>query len=409
MRNALLAVALAVVGVQGTAWAQTTDTTTYRLTGTRIAFGQDVRVERDEEVSDAAIVIGGSLTIDGRVRDGVVVVGGDLHLSATSDVRGEIVIVGGQITRDPGARQVGQHQLHFVWRVVATRFGWLPSIRFGEVGRWLSLAGTVARVSVLAVLMAVILIVARAPVARVGRAALAEPLRAFLVGFAAEVFFVPFLIAASIGLAITIIGIPFVALLVPIAIVLAVFAFLLGFTALACRVGEWVEDRLGWQPGNAFVATAIGSMILLGPTLLARFVDIATWSGGPITFLMVAIGLTVEFIAWTMGVGAAIITGLGRWYTVPPPIASTRRSAELPLRLRLLTELLTADSDCGLLLTEPGPHLDQRVGRRDDLVALLEAQHDAEPARVLVAMLDRITPLDLTLAGCVRLAVRFGG
>jgi hypothetical protein len=63
-------------------------------------------------------------------------------------------------------------------------------------------------------------------------------------------------------------------------------------------------------------------MILLGPTLLARFVDIATWSDGPIQFLLVAIGLTVEFIAWTMGVGAAIITGLGRWYTVPPPIAS---------------------------------------------------------------------------------------
>ena len=322
MRNALLAVALAVVGVQGTAWAQTTDTTTYRLTGTRIAFGQDIRVERDEEVTDAAIVIGGSLSIDGRVRDGVVVVGGDLHLSATSDVRGEIIIVGGQLTRDAGARQSGSINYISFGEWSRRQFGWLPSIRFGEVGRWLSLAGTVARGSVLAVLMAVILIVARAPVARVGRAALAEPLRAFLIGLAAEVFFIPFLIAASIGLVITIIGIPFVALLVPIAIVLAVFAFLLGFTALACRVGEWVEDRLGWQPGNAFVATAIGSMILLGPTLLARFVDIATWSDGPITFLMVAIGLTVEFIAWTMGVGAAIITGLGRWYTVPPPIAS---------------------------------------------------------------------------------------
>src|SRR5688572_32642398 len=75
MRKALLAAALAAVVVQGTAWAQTTDPATYRLTGTRIAFGQDVRVERDEEVSDAAIVIGGSLTVDGRVRDGVVVVG----------------------------------------------------------------------------------------------------------------------------------------------------------------------------------------------------------------------------------------------------------------------------------------------------------------------------------------------
>ena len=321
MRNALLAVALAVVAVHGTAWAQTTETSTYRLTGTRIAFGQDVRVERDEEVSDAAVVIAGNLTIDGRVRNGVVVVGGDLHLSATADVRGEIVIVGGQLTRDAGARQSGSvnHISFGEWS--RRHLAWLPSIRFGEVGRWLSLAGTVARVSVLVALMAMLLVVARAPVARVGRAAFAEPLRAFLIGLAAEVFFVPFLVAASIGLALTIIGIPFVALLVPIAIVLAVFAFVLGFTALACRLGEWVEDRVGWQPGNAFVATAMGAMILLGPTLVARLVDLAAW-GGPVTFFLIAIALTVEFIAWTTGLGAALITGLGRWYTVPPPIRS---------------------------------------------------------------------------------------
>ena len=143
-------------------------------------------------------------------------------------------------------------------------FAWLPSVRFGEFGRWLSLAGTLARVSVLGVLMVMMLIVARAPVARVGRAALAEPLRAFVIGLAAEIFFVPLLIAASIGLAMTIIGIPFVAVLVPIALVVAVFAFVLGFTALACRIGEWIEDRLGWQPGNAFVATAIGFVAAAG-------------------------------------------------------------------------------------------------------------------------------------------------
>ena len=156
------------------------------------------------------------------------------------------------------------------------------------------------------------LIVARAPVARVGRAALAEPLRAFVIGFAAEIFFVPFLIAASIGLAITIIGIPFVALLVPIAIVIAVFAFVLGFTALACRLGEWVEDRLGWQPGNAFVATAIGFMHPAGAdaagAVRRRGVRRRRRRSRS---LLVAIGLTVEFIAWTMGLGAAIITGLG--------------------------------------------------------------------------------------------------
>jgi hypothetical protein len=320
MRTALFAAILAAVLFPGAAAAQTTDPITYRVTGTRIAVGQDVRIERDEEVSDAVIVIGGNLIIDGRVRDGVFVAGGDLHLSATADVRGDLVVAGGTLTRDAGSRQLGS--VSYVsfgdwWR---RNTGWWPTIRFGEVGRWVSLFGTVARISILGLLMAIMLVVGRAAVARTGRAAFAEPGRALLVGLAAEIFFVPFLIAASIGLAITIIGIPFVAVLVPIAIVMLVFAFVLGFTALACRLGEWVEDKLGWQPGNAFVATAIGFVMLLAPTLIARLTDFAPF-GSPIAYTLLAGGLAVEFIAWTIGLGAAIITGLGRWYTVPPPIS----------------------------------------------------------------------------------------
>jgi hypothetical protein len=326
MRKGLSACLLmsAVVGllVHAPAFAQAQDAPTYRLTGTRIAFGQDVRIERDEEVTDAAVVIGGSLNVEGRVRDGVVVVGGNLHLASTADVRGDIVLVGGTLTRDAGAQLTGGINYVSFGEWSRRNFGWYPTIRFGEFGRWISLAGTLARVSVIAVLMIMMLIVARAPVARVGRAALAEPLRAFVIGLAAEIFFLPLLIAAAIGLAMTIIGIPFVAILVPIAIVIAMFAFVLGFTALACRLGEWIEDRLGWQPGNAFVATAIGFFVLLAPTLLARLVDVASDVAAPVTYVLVAIGLTFEFVAWTMGLGAAIVTGLGRWYTVPPPIAS---------------------------------------------------------------------------------------
>ena len=162
----LLMSAAIVLLVNARAFAQTQDPTTYRLTGTRIAFGQDIRVERDEEVSDAVVVVGGSATIDGRVRDGVVVVGGNLHLSSTADVRGDVVLVGGQIIRDPGAQLLGGVSYVSFGDWSRRNFGWLPSVRFGEFGRWISLAGTLARVSVLAILMAVMLIVARAPVVR---------------------------------------------------------------------------------------------------------------------------------------------------------------------------------------------------------------------------------------------------
>ena len=291
---------------------------TYRLTGTRIAVAQDVRIERDEEVTNALVVIGGNATIAGRVRGGVVVIGGDLQLTSSADIRGDVVLVGGQLARDPGAQLIGNVNYVSFGEWSRRNFGWWPTVRFGEFGRWLSLAGTLARISLLAVLMAMLLIVARAPVARVGDAALAEPLRAFIVGLAAEIFFIPLLVATTIALAITIIGIPIAAVLVPIAIVIAVFAFVLGFTALACRLGEWLEDRLGWRPGNAFAATAIGFIILMTPTLLARVVDVATPALTPLIFALVAIGLIFELVAWTIGLGASILTGLGRWYTVPP-------------------------------------------------------------------------------------------
>src|SRR5688572_31319058 len=84
MTKPLFAALLTALFLQGTVSAQTTDTTTYRLTGTRIAIGQDVRIERDEEVTDAVIVVGGNLIIDGRVRAGVVAAGDDVHLSSTA-------------------------------------------------------------------------------------------------------------------------------------------------------------------------------------------------------------------------------------------------------------------------------------------------------------------------------------
>ncbi len=325
MRNALLTIVLTGFMSQIAGAAQVPDTTTYRVTGTRLAIGQDVHIERDEEVTDAAIVVGGSLVVDGRVRDGIVVVGGDLRLTSTADVRGDIVLVGGQLLREQGARHVGSVNYISFGDWSRRTVGWFPTFDLGDFGRWLSLAGTFARLSLLAVLMAVVLVIARPAVARSGRAAVAEPVRAALIGLAAEIFFVPFLIAAAIGLAITIVGIPFVALLVPIAIVIAVFALVLGFTSLAGRLGEWIEDRLGWQPGNAFMATAIGFIVIMTPTIAARLIGVGPDAVRPVAFALLMIGLAVEFMAWTVGLGAAILTGLGRWHTVPPPIAPAIR------------------------------------------------------------------------------------
>jgi hypothetical protein len=323
--RSLAVAATVVLGGWGSASAQDADPSdvhVYRMTGARFAVGRSIVVERDEEVRDAVVVIGGSVRVDGRVRDNVVAIGGDVELGPQADVRGDIVLVGGSLTRAPGARMTGA--------VNNVYFGsWFPRWSFGTSwgdgdGRrfwsWLGLAAATARVAVLAILMTFILLIARGRVARVGRAAAAEPGRALLVGLAAEVLFIPLLMIFSIALALTIIGIPIVAVLVPIAVLAAIAALLLGFTALACRLGEWIEDRLRLRIPSAVVATAIGFLIIVAPAFLARLVGVASAPLGALAFSLLVAGAIVEFGVWTMGLGATLMTGFGRWSTAPPPI-----------------------------------------------------------------------------------------
>jgi hypothetical protein len=310
-----------VTAAQAPAGDPAPGTAVYRLTGSRIALGQDIQVDRDEEVTDAVVVVGGSLRVDGRVRDGILVVGGDLTLGPTADVRGDIALIGGRLTRADGSRLLGS--VSYVSFGDWSRFvnlSWWPSLEFGPLGRWISLAASVVRVSVLAVFMVLVLLVARAPVARVGRAAAAEPLRAAIVGLAAEVLFAPLVLIFSIALGLTIIGLPIVLLLVPFAILMAAIGLLLGYTALACRIGEWAEDRMGWRPRSAFLATAIGMLLIVGPTLAARGLDVVPAPLHLMAFWLLAVGAVAEFLVWTIGLGATLMTGFGRWNTTPPPI-----------------------------------------------------------------------------------------
>ncbi len=312
----VLAAAAWLMGSRGANAQESESSTvrTYRMVGSRIAVGRNITVERDEEVRDGIFVVGGSVRVDGRVHDAIVAVGGDVDLGPDADVRGDIVLVGGGLTRASGARMTGSVSNVYV-------ASWWPQWTFGtnwEDGdarrfwSWLGLAATTTRLTILAILMAFIVLVARARVARVGRAAAAEPGRALLVGLAAEVLFIPLLLIVSIALALTIIGIPIVAVVVPLAVLVAIVASLLGFTALACTLGEWIEDRLGLRIPSAIVATAIGFIVIVTPAFVARMVGIGPTYLSAAAFSLLAAGAILEFGVWTMGLGATLMTGFGR-------------------------------------------------------------------------------------------------
>jgi hypothetical protein len=250
--------------------SERTETPARRRTGARLALGRSVVVSSDEEVTDGVVVLGGSLRVDGTVRDDIVVVGGHVELTPGAQVGGDITTVGGQVTIAPGARHRG--------RVRDAAIGplpdwhgpliWWPDVRFGGVGRWLTLLGTLARVGILAVLMAIVVLAARAPVSRIGAAAAAEPWRAAFIGLFAQALFLPLLVVITIGLAITIIGLPLIAVVVPLALLLFFLTLLVGFTSLATRTGEWLESRVGWRVHTGVLAALLGLLVVVLPTLV---------------------------------------------------------------------------------------------------------------------------------------------
>lgn len=294
----------------------------YRRSGARIAILKSVTVAEDEDVADGVVAIGGRVRIAGRVRDEVVAIGGDVELLSTADVRGDITALGGEVTIAPGARHAGT-----VDRVAFG--GWFGSawpaigwswVDLGGAARWLTLAGTVTRVALLALAMSIVVVVARARIGRIAAAAAAAPVRAGLIGIALQVLFVPALVLVSIGLAITIIGIPFVAVVVPLAIAAMFVTMLLGFTSLAHTLGGWAADRLGWEQPPAVWMAVLGLALIVLPTLLSRLVGVAPEALRAVALGLLALGTLVEYVAWTIGLGAAAMTGLGRWSTAPPPL-----------------------------------------------------------------------------------------
>ena len=294
----------------------------YRRTGARLAVGKSIVIAEDEDVTEAVLAVGGSVRVDGRVRDELVVIGGSLELTPTAEVRGDITVVGGQVTIAPGARHTGE--LHhgmargfpgWAWPTV----GW-SWIDLGGAARWLSLAGTLTRVALLGLAIALLTLAARGRVTRIGAVARTTPVRAGLIGLATQVLFIPALIVLAIVMAVTIVGLPFVAIVIPLAVVTMCAAMLLGFTSLAHTLGQAIGRRAGWATDTAVWAGVLGMAVIVLPTILSRLVGMAPESARAITMVLLVVGTAVEYVAWTIGLGAAVMTGLGKWAVVPPPL-----------------------------------------------------------------------------------------
>jgi hypothetical protein len=282
----------------------------------RVRFGGSITVAEGEVVNGDVVAIGGAVRVDGEVRGDAVAIGGGLELGPHANVSGDAVAIGGSFKRDPGARIGGQvvdvSGVNFdfgQWRWDRFPFGRSRPFRLpflGAAAGGFALMGTIMRVLVLCVLTSLVLFVGRDYVERVGARAAAEPLKAGAVGVLAQLLFIPLLVLTTVVLAITIIGIPLL-VLIPFAILAFAAVFVVGFTAVAYRVGRLANDRFSWGGGNPYLTGVTGILLLVSPVLIARLLGLADWLLFPVTGALVFLGLLIEYVAWTVGFGAVTL------------------------------------------------------------------------------------------------------
>jgi hypothetical protein len=263
-------------------------------------------------------VIGADATIDGETNDDLVVIGGKLRMGPKAIVGGDVVTVGGEAVIDPAAIVRGN---------VDTAVVSLPNVNFGvgwPVRMWggwwpfAALSATVLRLTLVFVISLLLTVVAPGWIRSMGMRA-SSALSSGLVGAVAEVLFVPALIAVVIGLAISIVGIPLLGA-IPFVLALGALAWTGGFAAVAVCLGARLRGgRVATSPALA-ADLLIGFLAISSLTIIAHVISLGPGWMTPLGWMMRAGGIAVEYVAWTIGLGAALSGRLVRSSPMPPPM-----------------------------------------------------------------------------------------
>ena len=280
-----------------------------------VRFGQSIRIASGEVIDGDVVAIGGSITVDGRVRGDVVVIGGSLELGPQAVVEKDVAAVGGVLRRAPGSRVDGRVREVGFGAAAGDWFGprqWFDGWSSRFVSSTFALASTVTRFAVLCLLAALVVLLAGGYLEPIGMRVSHEPLKAGAIGLLAQVLFVPLLIITVVVLVVTLVGIPLL-LLLPFAILALGIVALVGFTAVAKQIGERVGQRFGWINPGVYLMTFAGIATVLLPVLLARLALLAGGTGVSFLWHAVAVlGYLVEYAVWTVGFGAVTLMRFGK-------------------------------------------------------------------------------------------------
>lgn len=329
--------------------AEPEDQDRLRSSGSRVNFGGGVTVDRDEladevvaiggpvrvlgEVERDVVAVGGSATVEGRVGGEVVSVGGTVRLGSNAVVDGDVTSVGGTIQREPGAQINGAtNEVAFLPGIRTGDWDWDGDVDVGWPFLWGSageVLGQTTWMVFLGLLACVVLLLARRPLERVDHQVRTRPWQSLLAGFLSQLLFLPILVVVTVLLAITIVGCALF-LLYPFLFIGLLLLAVLGYAAVAYRLGRLVEGRFGRSFGSPYVAALLGVLLIEVWTLLGHVISLGGGLLDMVAFFFLLLGLAAGYVAWTMGFGAVLLarfgTEPGYWpqrtvATAPPPYA----------------------------------------------------------------------------------------
>jgi hypothetical protein len=279
--------------------------------GVHLRVFRNYTLPEDATATEPVVVLGGSAQIDGHAEDDVVVVGGSLHLGPKAVVDGNVVTVGGEVVMDSGASVRGSIDEGAIpWPTISLDPDWRSS------GWWTALAvgGSVARLVFVLMMAVVVTLVAPAWIGTIaGRPATTSG----LLGLTTEVLFVPALVILIAVLVVSIIGIP---LLATIPFLLAAFGviWVAGFTGVAVRLGARLRGtRATAQP--SVTDLLVGYAAIVGVTVVGHVLALGLGWVSPMVWPVRVAGLAIEYVAWTIGLGAALASLFASPRVIPPP------------------------------------------------------------------------------------------
>jgi hypothetical protein len=292
--------------------------------GVQVRVGRNYHLPADQIASWPVVVVGGSATIEGRVEDDIVVIGGPVHIGPAAQVRANIVSIGGEVQVADTAEVSGEiHDISVLWPEIQFALrDWLWGI---DRGWWAAfrLTGTIFRYTLTLLAACLLALVAPRWIRRIQDRVVDAPLGAGFVGLASEILMLPMFLIVVGGLILTIVGIPLL-ILVPFAALALLVSWVAGFASVAAQLGSRfrMRSRIA-TPDTPILDVAWGVTLLFLLPLASDLIAIGSPFTCPLKSALGLAGIVLEYLSWTVGLGAVLLAPLHRrWQVGPPPVPS---------------------------------------------------------------------------------------